>query len=167
MGGPPKSPLPDQGKDRLPTFVPLGMLPGMPPVKISLPTRAASPPAGPDWLHEIKHDGFRMIARRDGERTRLISRRGLDCAASLPALPGIAGKAVIRPLFAGVSGYWATVPRPAAGAPQQGPRPYRPSERRTARTAGSPIASDEATAAFRAGVGGPPLIDDHFADFGA
>jgi bifunctional non-homologous end joining protein LigD len=48
------------------------------PLKPCLPTRAANPPAGPEWLHEIKHDGFRMIARRDGERARLISRRGLD-----------------------------------------------------------------------------------------
>jgi ATP-dependent DNA ligase len=43
--------------------------------------RAAAPPAGPDWLHEIKHDGFLMIAHRDGERARLISRRGLDWAS--------------------------------------------------------------------------------------
>jgi ATP-dependent DNA ligase len=48
------------------------------PFKPCLPTRAPSPPAGPDWLHEIKHDGFRMIARRDGERARLISRHGRD-----------------------------------------------------------------------------------------
>jgi hypothetical protein len=25
-------------------------------------------PAGPDWLHEIKHDGYRLIVDRDGER---------------------------------------------------------------------------------------------------
>jgi ATP-dependent DNA ligase len=56
------------------------------PLKISLPTRAPAPPAGPDWLHEIKHDGFRMIARRDGERTRLISRRGLDWGDPFPAI---------------------------------------------------------------------------------
>jgi bifunctional non-homologous end joining protein LigD len=48
------------------------------PLKICLPTRAATPPAGPDWLHEVKHDGYRMIAWRDGERTRLISRHGRD-----------------------------------------------------------------------------------------
>jgi bifunctional non-homologous end joining protein LigD len=39
-----------------------------------LPTPAASPPAGPDWIHEIKHDGFRMLARRDGARARLLTR---------------------------------------------------------------------------------------------
>ena len=30
-----------------------------------LPTKAPSPPAGDVWLHEIKHDGFRIIARKD------------------------------------------------------------------------------------------------------
>ena len=30
------------------------------------------------WLHEIKHDGFRIIARKDGERVRLYSRPGND-----------------------------------------------------------------------------------------
>jgi ATP-dependent DNA ligase len=28
-----------------------------------LPTLAAKPPAGPRWIHEIKHDGFRLQAR--------------------------------------------------------------------------------------------------------
>ena len=31
-----------------------------------LPTKAPRPPAGVAWLHEIKHDGFRVIARKDG-----------------------------------------------------------------------------------------------------
>src|SRR6516165_751958 len=48
------------------------------PVRVCLPTGAVHPPEGLEWLREIKHDGFRMIARRDGERVRLISRRGLD-----------------------------------------------------------------------------------------
>jgi ATP-dependent DNA ligase len=30
-----------------------------------LPSPAEKPPSGPAWLHEIKHDGFRMMARRD------------------------------------------------------------------------------------------------------
>ena len=52
--------------------------PPMLPPKPCLPTRAPSPPAGPDWLHEIKHDGFRMIVWRDGERVRVISCHGRD-----------------------------------------------------------------------------------------
>jgi len=39
---------------------------------------AAKPPAGAVWLHEIKHDGFRVIARKDGSRVRLYSRPGND-----------------------------------------------------------------------------------------
>ena len=35
-----------------------------------IPTRAAKAPAGPDWVHEIKHDGYRLIVRRDGEMVR-------------------------------------------------------------------------------------------------
>ena len=36
-----------------------------------LPTKAHQPPSGVLWLHEIKHDGFRVIARKDGDRVRL------------------------------------------------------------------------------------------------
>jgi len=43
-----------------------------------LPTKAQQPPSGEAWLHEIKHDGFRVIARKDGNRVRLYSRPGND-----------------------------------------------------------------------------------------
>jgi bifunctional non-homologous end joining protein LigD len=36
------------------------------------------PPAGPDWLHEVKHDGCRILARKQGERGTLWTRRGTD-----------------------------------------------------------------------------------------
>jgi hypothetical protein len=36
-----------------------------------LPSARSVPPPGGNWLHEIKHDGFRMLARRDGVRIRL------------------------------------------------------------------------------------------------
>jgi len=32
-------------------------------VEPCLPSPAKAPPAGPNWLHEIKHDGFRIMAR--------------------------------------------------------------------------------------------------------
>jgi ATP-dependent DNA ligase len=44
-----------------------------------IPSRAPKPPSGPDWVHEIKHDGYRLIVRRDGETVpsvRLFTRRG-------------------------------------------------------------------------------------------
>jgi ATP-dependent DNA ligase len=40
--------------------------------------RAAPSDTDSQWLHEIKHDGFRIIARKDGERVRLYSRPGND-----------------------------------------------------------------------------------------
>ena len=49
-----------------------------------LPRPAKEPPTGPDWIHEIKHDGFRIIARRDAAGVRLITRNGYDLAARFP-----------------------------------------------------------------------------------
>ena len=43
-----------------------------------LPSGAKTPPTGEEWLHEIKHDGFRVIARKDGNQVRLFSRAGND-----------------------------------------------------------------------------------------
>jgi bifunctional non-homologous end joining protein LigD len=60
------------------------------PLKPCLPTRAPSTPSGPDGLHEIKHDGFRMIAWRDGERVRVISRHGRDWGDRFPAVEALA-----------------------------------------------------------------------------
>jgi len=34
------------------------------------PSRVVRPPSGPLWVHEIKHDGYRLMVRRDGERVR-------------------------------------------------------------------------------------------------
>jgi bifunctional non-homologous end joining protein LigD len=39
-----------------------------------LPMNAPQPPSGEQWLHEIKHDGFRVIASKDGNQVRLYSR---------------------------------------------------------------------------------------------
>jgi len=41
---------------------------------------------GAGWAYEVKHDGFRFICRRDGERIRLLSRGGHDWSAQLPAI---------------------------------------------------------------------------------
>jgi bifunctional non-homologous end joining protein LigD len=42
--------------------------------------------AGPDWVHEIKHDGYRMQVRRDGDTVRLFTRRGYDWTDRYPAI---------------------------------------------------------------------------------
>jgi bifunctional non-homologous end joining protein LigD len=51
-----------------------------------LPTRADAVPNGPQWAFEIKHDGFRFIARRDGDRVRVFSRRGRDWSDRVPLI---------------------------------------------------------------------------------
>jgi ATP-dependent DNA ligase len=38
-----------------------------------LPSPAPKPPSGPSWIHEIQHDGFRLMARRDSVGIRLIT----------------------------------------------------------------------------------------------
>jgi bifunctional non-homologous end joining protein LigD len=43
-----------------------------------IPTAANKAPAGGDWLYELKHDGYRLMVRRDGDRVRIYSRRGAD-----------------------------------------------------------------------------------------
>ena len=43
-----------------------------------LPRPTKEPPSGPGWIHEIKHDGFRILAHRQGRTIRLITRNGYD-----------------------------------------------------------------------------------------
>jgi hypothetical protein len=43
--------------------------------------------AGPDWIHEIKHDGYRLIVRRDGATVRLFTRRGHDRTTAIRRSP--------------------------------------------------------------------------------
>jgi bifunctional non-homologous end joining protein LigD len=47
------------------------------------PALAERPPAGPGWLHEIKFDGYRVIARKDGVQVRLWARTTSDYSKAL------------------------------------------------------------------------------------
>jgi bifunctional non-homologous end joining protein LigD len=64
-----------------------------------LPTKTDKLPSGGQWLHEIKHDGFRVIARKDGDRVRLYSRPGNDMTRRFPliaeALTGLRSRSCI------------------------------------------------------------------------
>jgi ATP-dependent DNA ligase len=42
-----------------------------------LPSLADALPSGPDWVHEIKHDGFRMMVRRGAGGVRLLTSQRL------------------------------------------------------------------------------------------
>jgi ATP-dependent DNA ligase len=51
-----------------------------------IPTRAYRVPSGAGWVHEIKHDGYRLQVRRDGDAVRLFTRRGYDWSGRYPAI---------------------------------------------------------------------------------
>jgi bifunctional non-homologous end joining protein LigD len=43
-----------------------------------------APPSGPGWIHEVKRDRFRILARRDSAGVRLITRNGNDFTSRFP-----------------------------------------------------------------------------------
>jgi ATP-dependent DNA ligase len=55
-----------------PTVLPAGF------IEPCNPTVSKKAPSGQLWIHEIKHDGYRMILRRRGDRARVFTRRGYD-----------------------------------------------------------------------------------------
>jgi bifunctional non-homologous end joining protein LigD len=61
-----------------------------------LPSPAKAPPSGPGWIHEIKHDGFRILARRDGAGVRLFTRHGNDFTNRFPAIVAAVSKLPVR-----------------------------------------------------------------------
>jgi bifunctional non-homologous end joining protein LigD len=70
--------------------------PGLGIIEPCLPSPAKAPPSGPGWLHEIKHDGFRILARRDGAGVRLITRHGNDFTSRFPFIATAVGKLPVR-----------------------------------------------------------------------
>jgi ATP-dependent DNA ligase len=73
------------------------------------PVMASEPPSGADWVHEIKHDGYRLIVRRDGAAVRLYSREAFELTARLPVIAAAAER--IRA--------WINVRNPASVAVQR------------------------------------------------
>ena len=61
-----------------------------------LPSRADRPPSGPGWVHEIKHDGFRLMVRRDSAGIRLITRNGHDWSDRFPLIRISAAALAVR-----------------------------------------------------------------------
>jgi ATP-dependent DNA ligase len=61
-----------------------------------LPSPAKAPPSGPGWLHEIKHDGFRILARRDSAGVRLITRAGNEFSHRFPFIGMAVAKLPVR-----------------------------------------------------------------------
>ena len=50
------------------------------------PSKTAKPPSGPLWVHEVKHDGFRLMVRREGSRVRCFTRGGYDWSNRFTAI---------------------------------------------------------------------------------
>jgi ATP-dependent DNA ligase len=58
----------------------------MPKFDFCLPTLGKAVPAGPEWFHEIKFDGYRLRVERDGDSVRLITRGGYDWTKRFPRI---------------------------------------------------------------------------------
>jgi ATP-dependent DNA ligase len=67
-----------------------------PTIELRLPRPAKEPPAGADWIHEIKHDGFRILARQNANGVRLFTRNGYNFIAA-PAPVFLMGVAHSKP----------------------------------------------------------------------
>jgi bifunctional non-homologous end joining protein LigD len=70
--------------------------PGLGIIEPCLPSPAKAPPSGPGWLHEIKHDGFRILARSDSAGVRLITRAGNDFSSRFPFIATAVSKLPVR-----------------------------------------------------------------------
>jgi bifunctional non-homologous end joining protein LigD len=70
-----------------------------------LPTVSRTVPTGPQWAYEIKHDGFRFICHRDGERVRVFSRTGHEWSAHVDTLQALPVRSIILDGDAPTSGY--------------------------------------------------------------
>jgi bifunctional non-homologous end joining protein LigD len=60
------------------------------------PVGASKPPSGANWVHEIKHDGYRLIVRRIGAAVQLFTRSGNDWTSRLPAIAAAAQRIKAR-----------------------------------------------------------------------
>ena len=56
------------------------------PFEPCIPTPGTKVPASKNWLHEIKHDGYRLIVQREGKRVRLFTRNGYDWSDRYPLI---------------------------------------------------------------------------------
>ena len=67
------------------------------------PVGAVRPPTGSGWIHEIKHDGYRVQAHFDAE-PRIYTRRGNEWAARMPTIAAASSAAK--------SAIWSRMPQP-------------------------------------------------------
>src|SRR5882724_2530422 len=68
-------------KEKLPDFI-----------APELALQSETPPAGEGWLHELKLDGYRIQARKDGDRVQLLTRTGLDWTHRMKTIAALIAK---------------------------------------------------------------------------
>ena len=68
-------------------------------IKPQLATLVKNAPDSPDWLHEIKLDGYRMHARLDAGRVQILTRRGNDWTDKYPAIAEALAKLTARTAY--------------------------------------------------------------------
>ena len=73
-----------------------GAMPVLSFVEPCLPSPADRLPDGPDWVHEIKHDGYRLMARRDPIGIRLLTRNGYDWSPRYPLIVEAVNRLKVR-----------------------------------------------------------------------
>ena len=73
--------LKDAPPEKLPDFIPP-----------ELALLSSAPPAGDGWLHELKLDGYRMQARKEGSQVQLLTRSGLDWTHRMKAIASEVGE---------------------------------------------------------------------------
>jgi bifunctional non-homologous end joining protein LigD len=56
------------------------------PFEACIPSRGTKVPDRPEWIHEIKHDGYHLFVQRDGKRVRLFTRNGHDWSGRFPLI---------------------------------------------------------------------------------
>jgi len=80
--------LPGNDANKLFLSLPSGAKPGPVPAKLApqLATLVDQPPAGDDWIYEIKFDGYRILTRFDHDSVTLYTRNGHDWTAKLISL---------------------------------------------------------------------------------
>ena len=61
-----------------------------------LATLVSAPPKSGDWVYEVKHDGYRMLARVSSDEVRLFTRSGKEWTAKLPHLARALAKAAVK-----------------------------------------------------------------------
>jgi hypothetical protein len=81
------------------------------------PTLADKVPEGDGWIHELKHDGFRILAFKDGDKVRLWSRNGRDWSAEFVAITEAMRAPAVQAHHAGRRGGRALPGGPAGLSP--------------------------------------------------